>query len=282
MKLDAAGNVHLTYCTNVHPGETLQELEQIVTTHVSSVRQQLGIAHFGVGLRIAERAATTLAEPEQLARFKDLLTEAGLYAFTLNGFPYGTFHGAPVKEKVYQPDWRTQERLRYTNQLAKILSQLLPDGTSGSISTVPLGYRPNMTANDEPLLVSQLLNHVTVLHQIAEQTGRYIELGLEPEPNCYLETLEEAALFLQRGPFAQSGVEQFAKLTGLSSSRAEEVLRRHLGVCLDACHMAVEFEAPLEAVAMLKAAGVRITKLQVSAGLSCALGGDKQADAPHL
>jgi sugar phosphate isomerase/epimerase len=282
MKLDATSNVHLTYCTNVHPGETLQELEQIVTTHVSRVREQLGVARFGVGLRIAERAASALGDPEALKRFKDLLNNAGLYVFTLNGFPYGAFHGAPVKEKVYQPDWKTEERLRYTNQLAKILAELLPEETTGCISTVPLGYRPNTTANDEPLLVAQLCSHVAVLHQLAEQTGRHIALGLEPEPNCYLETLREACAFLERGPFAQGGVDQLAQLTGLSSSKAEEALRSHLGVCLDACHMAVEFEAPLDALAMIKAAGVRVTKLQVSAGLSCALRGDPQADAPDL
>jgi hypothetical protein len=40
-----------------------------------------------------------------------------------------------------------------------------------------------------------------------------------------------------------------------------------VGVCLDACHAAVEFEEPEEGVDRLDAAGIEIFKLQVSAGL---------------
>ena len=45
-----------------------------------------------------------------------------MYVFTINGFPYGAFHGTPVKAEVYRPDWRDPERLRYTNQLADLLA----------------------------------------------------------------------------------------------------------------------------------------------------------------
>ena len=54
-----------------------------------------------------------------------------LYVFTINGFPYGTFHGTRVKEEVYLPDWRDEERLRYTDELADLLAKLLPDGVGG-------------------------------------------------------------------------------------------------------------------------------------------------------
>ncbi|HSD29314.1 MAG TPA: sugar phosphate isomerase, partial [Vicinamibacteria bacterium] len=60
---------------------------------------------------------------------------------------------------------------------------------------------------------------------------------------------------------------RLAASTGLGPSAAEAALRRHIGVCLDACHAAVEFERPAEAVGALRSAGIRIAKVQVSAGL---------------
>ena len=47
-------------------------------------------------------------------------TRSGLYVFTINGFPYGPFHGQPVKAAVYRPDWREAERGRYTADLAEL------------------------------------------------------------------------------------------------------------------------------------------------------------------
>ena len=59
-------------------------------------------------------------------RSRALLAEQGLYVFTINGFPYGAFHGSPVKEHVYLPDWLEDERLVYTDRLAELLAALLP------------------------------------------------------------------------------------------------------------------------------------------------------------
>jgi hypothetical protein len=41
----------------------------------------------------------------------------------------------------------------------------------------------------------------------------------------------------------------------------------HVGVCLDTCHMAVEFEDPDAAIASVQAAGIRIGKVQLSSAL---------------
>jgi hypothetical protein len=48
---------------------------------------------------------------------------------------------------------------------------------------------------------------------------------------------------------------------------AEQALRRHLGVCLDVCHAAVEFEDPANCFGALAGAGIPIAKMQVTAGL---------------
>ena len=79
--------------------------------------------------------------------------EQNLYVFTINGFPYGCFHGARVKENVYVPDWRTPERRDYTNLLADILADLLPRNLTVQIFRVLLEnaasfYGSQMTAMD--------------------------------------------------------------------------------------------------------------------------------------
>jgi hypothetical protein len=231
---------------------------------------------------LSAKAAEQLDQPAALQRFKALLEELGLYVFTLNGFPYGQFHDQRVKEHVYEPDWRSEQRLNYSNRLARLLAQLLPPGTTGSISTVPLGFRANLTTDDEPALVHNLLRHVAHLHQLREQLGCTLALALEPEPHCRLETMQEAADFLDRGPFSAAAMLELARLTGLSPAQAEQAVRRHLGVCVDACHMAVEFEDPTGTVAMLRARNIPVHKLQISAGLRCELSGDARTDQAVL
>src|SRR5947207_13447656 len=135
MLLRTLNDAQLTYCTNVHPGETLPAVRALLRQHVTAVKRLVAPQQrFGVGLRLAAAAADALGDADELAFFKAELEADGLYCFTLNGFPYGAFHATRVKERVYLPDWQAPERLRYTQQLARVLSELLPLGVSGSIS----------------------------------------------------------------------------------------------------------------------------------------------------
>ena len=63
------------------------------------------------------------------------------YVFTINGFPYGAFHGTRVKEQVYRPDWTDSDRLSYTVVLFEILEKLLSKGEEGSVSTLPASFK---------------------------------------------------------------------------------------------------------------------------------------------
>ena len=118
MRLPTPGRPHLTYCTNIHRGESWPEVRANVATHVTAVKARVAPDRpFGVGLRLSGAAAAALAQPDELAAFHALLAERGLYVFTINGFPYGAFHGTAVKEAVYRPDWREDARLAYTDQL---------------------------------------------------------------------------------------------------------------------------------------------------------------------
>lgn len=242
------GDAHLTYCTNIHPGESWAEVEANLRRHVVAVKQRISPdAPFGVGLRLSARAAQELTDGA-LPQLQQLLADNDLYVFTINGFPYGPFHGRPVKEAVYRPDWREPERLAYTKQLIDILAALLPPGVDGSISTVPGCFRPRGDGDAITEIVAQLRAADADCAETQHRTGKRIAIALEPEPHCLLETLDEAiALFTEHLPQTT-----------------------HLGLCLDACHAAVEYEDLPAALARMQRAGMSIEKLQLSAGLRVA------------
>jgi sugar phosphate isomerase/epimerase len=267
MKLDLPGAPHLTYCTNIHAGESWREVEDALRRHVVAVKRLVSAdAPFGVGLRLSARAISELEAPEQRDALRALLAEHGLYVFTINGFPYGNFHGTRVKESVYEPRWSTRERGRYTLALAHLLAELLPDGVrTGSISTLPLGFRGEdraSAANDAH--ADQLVTLARILRSVELSHGKRIVLALEPEPECILETTEEAVRFLEERVF-------------LRAKEHEAVARAHLGVCLDACHAAVELEEAKDAVDCLERAGIAIAKIQLTNALE-ATGRENIAD----
>ena len=261
---------HLTYCTNIHAGEPLAEVMASLAQHLPVIKAQVSPHQpFGVGLRLGAAAAASLAEAGALAQLKRFLAEGGYYVFSINGFPYGAFHGRAVKEDAYKPDWSDPARLDYTNRLAEILSELLPAGQEGSVSTVPCTFKP-WAPGRLPAITEHLLRHVAHLAGIAARTGQAISLALEPEPCCYLETIDETVAFFKERLFAREAVSRLAALTGLSAPLAEAAMRRHIGVCYDVCHAAVEFEDPGASIARLRAEGILIGKLQLSSALRIA------------
>ena len=132
--------IHLAYCTNIHRGEGWQETFQGLKEYSLKVKDKVSNTDpFAIGLRLGYKAALELSEEGsgRLDQFIKWLDDNNCYVFTINGFPYGQFHGARVKEQVYRPDWTSNSRLEYTNLLFNILSKILPDGISGSVSTLP-------------------------------------------------------------------------------------------------------------------------------------------------
>jgi sugar phosphate isomerase/epimerase len=275
VRLAAPGRPHLTYCTNIHPGESWAEVRANLERYILAVRTRVAPDRaFGIGLRLSAQAAETLAQPQELDEFREFLDHHRLYVFTINGFPYGPFHGVRVKEEVYLPDWLDEARLVYTDRLATLLATLLPvePGLEGSVSTAPGAFRARVGGEtDVARMADLMLRHVATLHRIREETGKTIALALEPEPCCYLETVSETVAFFERWLFSRSAVARLAGAAGIDHAAAEAALRRHVGACFDACHMAVEFEEPRAALDAFPAAGIRIAKVQLSAGLAVRL-----------
>jgi len=269
MQLELPGSPHLTYCTNIHAGERWSDIEDALATHIPTVKAQVSPSRpMGIGLRLSGAAASDLGEPQALQRLIAFLRDADLYVFTINAFPYGSFHGTRVKEQVYEPDWRQEGRLHFTNHVANIMARLLPDGLEGSISTVPGAYKDSIASQaDVARMADAMIRHAAHLHAIARATGKKLVLALEPEPCCFLETTAETIAYFEQHLFSPSAIDIFQRLTGATRASSETALRTHLGVCLDACHAAVEFEDPTECVKRFDAAGIRVAKIQLSSAL---------------
>ncbi len=260
----------LTYCLNIHPTESWSDVRAALLGPVREVKRAVSPhAPFAVGLRLSAEALGALSVPAARGELKDLLAREDYRALTVNGFPYGTFHGTPVKAAVYQPDWRCEERLRYTTGLADLMAELGVAGDGISLSTVPGTFKP-LGAGAEAVMADNLLKAAGHCVTLARRTGVTVAIALEPEPHCFLETVEEAARFFEAYLFCESGVRRLAALTGLSRAQAADALPRHLGLCYDVCHAAVEFEDPRASLAALRGAGVPIHKLQLSAALRVA------------
>jgi hypothetical protein len=261
---------HLSYSTLVHAGDTWEDMRSSLETYLPQVKSRISPDQpFGVSLRISASAAATLTESShERARLAGFLTEHDMYVYTVNAFPYGPFKGGSVMERVYEPDWTTEERVAYTNQVADILAEISPPSISPSIQTAPMAFMPKVSG--EPY-VAQFTTNVfrVVAHLVSLEasTGRRVKLALEPEPACFLETTEQTVAFFRERLQSPDGVAELARLSGVPLSEAEGLLRRHLGVVFDIGHQSVGFEDIPRSLRLLTDAGIPIFKLQEAAAL---------------
>ncbi|MEH2216397.1 MAG: metabolite traffic protein EboE [Nostoc sp.] len=273
MKITKNSNFHLTYCTNIHPGESWLEVFANLEKYIPELKSRLSPTEsFGIGLRLADIAATQLLEKNNLAQFQAWLTQHNLYVFTLNGFPYGGFHRQVVKDQVYAPDWSTQERVNYTLNLAQILAVLLPEGLDGGISTLPLSYKPWWVKDQETfetVLKKSCLNIASVVGEmirIYEETGKILHIDLEPEPDGLIENTSEVIDFYQNW-LLPIGSSYLSEELNIEKHLAETKLLEHVRVCYDTCHFSVEYEEPQSVFTRLQSAGIKIGKIQISAAI---------------
>jgi hypothetical protein len=261
---------HLTYSTLVHPGDTWEDMWASLTTYVPQVKKRVSPDEpFGVSLRLSAASARTLAgsAPER-ERLKGFLADNDLYLYTVNAFPYGPFKGRIVKEQVYEPDWRSEERTEYTIDVAEVLADVVDEGTAPSIQTAPLGFKPNVTGPDVVASYTEHVLRVTAhLVGLEQRTGRTVTIGIEPEPYCFLETTAETVSYFEEHLYSGEAAARLARLAGIPISEAHSALRRHIGIVFDICHQAVEYEGIDESLRSLVAAGVPIFKLQEAAAL---------------
>lgn len=249
---------HLSYCTNIHPAETWEETRVMLATHVLAVRERLRASGhlgaqepFAIGLRLSALAARELLDGDRLARFREWLETTNTYVFTINGFPYGSFHGTRVKEQVFRPDWTDPARLNYTKNLFRILAAIARTDVSASVSTLPGSFKS--FGADEALIRKHLIDLAGFLDDLAATSGHDFHLGLEPEPLGHFEDMMETVTFFQRlhhhAPDASA-------------------IQRRIGLNYDACHFALEYNDVHEAFKLFDFAGIRISKIHLSSALA--------------
>ncbi len=264
----------LSYCSNVHPAQSLDEVLRGLADFTSPTQRACGFP-IAAGLWLAKPVIDELTLPAEnslpqlTGRVEELsatLNSLELTCYTLNTFPYGNFHSERVKDQVYLPNWTTSERRDYTIASARVLAEILPEGRDGSLSTVPLGFKKHVDTTDfEERCIANLLAVARRLDELHDETGRCIRLAIEPEPFCVLETTGETLDFFPR------------MLRAADAAGIQAIARRHLGVCFDVCHQALEFEDVSASIASLKAKDIRINKLHITCALRLVDPRDHQA-----
>ena len=263
---------HLTYCTNIHAGESWPDHFKALKENIQVVKKRISAnSPMGIGLRLSHLAGTVLIEKEQLDAFKSWLQENDLYVYTLNGFPYGGFHRTRVKDQVHAPDWTTRERVDYTKRNFNILKELLPEGMDGGQSTSPLSYRhwfkTAETLKDATKKATEHIAEIAIfLAQINEYEGKLLHLDIEPEPDGILETGEEF-LAWYNNDLIPVAADLIAAEFNIDRHSATAILKKHIGLCYDVCHFAIGYEPHETIIDKVKAEGIVIGKIQISAAL---------------
>lgn len=266
---------HLTYCSNIHVGENWSEHFDQLRLQIPKVKQRISpLEPFGIGLRLANAASIELTEPGKLEVFREWLAQNECYVFTMNGFPFGSFHHSAVKDKVHAPDWLTRERVDYTIRLANILAELQPEGLDGGISTSPLSYKFWHSGEKlDEVFRTATLNLMQVVEQLIhlkEKKGKLIHIDIEPEPDGLLGDGKE---FLQwyMQYLLPVGIPYLQERYRYNEDMAAAVIREHIQICYDVCHFAVGFEDHRHMIEELQALGIKTGKIQISAALKAPL-----------
>jgi hypothetical protein len=248
----------IAYATNCYSGDSCEELMRALRTEVSAVRDHLGGEEsVGVSLRVSARQAREIAgEPGLVEDLRAALDDAGATVVGANAFPISAPRDDVYKDGIYRPDWREEERLGTTLEIARAVAALTAEGQPSVITTLTGTFRlwPGAESVEvEEACVRNLQACAQEFERISAETGRELYLALEPEPYTTAETAFEAVAYFQEGLFAGPG---------------GGVARRRLGLNLDLSHLAVMFEDPAECLGTYREAGIPVLGLHVSAALS--------------
>ena len=272
---------HITYCTNIHPGEDWETTFSTIKKHIPEIKKEVsGSVPFGIGLRLSNKASEELAQDDNLMNFKAWLSDNHCYVFTMNGFPYGSFHNTIVKDQVHTPDWTTKERLIYTKRLFTQLEALVPEGMSGGISTSPISYKHWFTSDDAvsnafKIGAEQLVEIVEQLYTIEKSSGNYLHLDIEPEPDGLIENTKEFIDFYLNY-LIPIGVAVLTPKLNLDASEIETIIKRHITLCYDVCHFSLAYETPEHTFQAMEKEGITVGKIQVSAALKILFEAEKE------
>ncbi len=265
-------NFHLSYCSNIHSGNDWKSHFKNIKKYVPIIKKQVcPNKNFGLGLRLSNLASKELDSENNLSNFKDWLKEENIYIFTMNGFPYGNFHGNKVKDLVHEPDWTNQDRVNYTTRLFNQLAYLLPEKTSGGISTSPISYKHwHKTIDDKKTALKigaeNMIKIIFQLYEIEKKTNKYLHLDIEPEPDGLLENSNDVINFYQNYLYP-IGIEKIKSKFNINDKKARDCIKKYLTICYDICHFSLAYEDPKDTFNKFNSNQIKIGKIQVSSAL---------------
>ncbi|HYF49741.1 MAG TPA: metabolite traffic protein EboE [Planctomycetota bacterium] len=282
---------YLSYSTNVHPAETMDELIAVLREQVAPIsRQAFGNDWAAVNLRLGMKQVDALLSHPALPstsylsddilkappspaceKFLAALDDLKLDVVSINAFPIRDFHAPRVKEQVYSPPWTDGGRALYSLKIAKALTHFMArpeiERAQAAIS-VPSGVFKGLYGDAEEVK-TQCAHFITEcvreLLRLERLTGRRVVLGFEPEPATTGETIPEFIEYFKL--IVADARQKFPLQLGITRERAEELVRTFVTVNMDLCHQAVEFEDPLEELKRLQAAGISVSGLHLSAAV---------------
>ena len=273
---------HLTYCSNIHPGEKWEDHFKSLRDNLPFIKSKLSPDQpFGLGLRVANEASIALSQPENLAEFKKWLHAENIYVFVINGFPFGGFHNTVVKDQVHAPDWTTTDRKDYTIRLFRILSELLPADMDGGVSTPPLSYAPWWPTETEKLFATEkatgnMLLILDELLDIKKTKGQILHLDIEPEPDGILDNINDFVNWC-KASLLPTGIAYLTDKYNVSEEDARNIILTHIRLCYDICHAAVGFEEPETILASLNEIGIKTGRIQISSALKVDFANESEA-----
>lgn len=259
--------VRVGYCLNLHPADDLDGMFAGLRQVTRPLCERLNVGGgFGVGLYLSGSVALALdRDARERARLRDALVEHGLDGFTANAFPFGGFHADGLKRSVFEPTWWEPQRLEYTLAVARVLVDVQRAGSAPTLAiSTHCGRFGSMTDEQFERSASQWSKAAEHFAELEARTEHRVRLAFEPEPRSAAgDTREWDALA--------------SRLIDRAQVDERERLQRYLGVCLDTCHAAVEFESAPQAWSNATGNGMALGKLQFSSALRLADPGSSSA-----
>ena len=232
--------VHLSHGTHERPARDLPAVVELLDAY-AAVRDRLAVETLGVSLWLPPTLAAALAiDGRSRTRLRAELEARGLEIVTLSGVPFAGGGG----EDPEVPDWSDPARLEYTLDLARILTDLLPeDAVRGTVTTIGLGPRAGWDTAKQKASARILGKLSGGLAEVAWHTGRAVRVAFQPEPGYVLDG-------------ADSVVEAFGRLD-----------RERLGISLDLANLACTWQSPATALDRFAAAGIAVIRVRIAAAL---------------
>jgi hypothetical protein len=272
--------LHLSYCTNIHPSTGWENVFANIRQYTTELKKRISPSErFGIGLGMSNKEMLELRKPENLRIFRNFLEAEGLYVFTLNGFVYGDFHDPRIKDTIHAPDWRTEQRVQFSLGLIDVMAGLLPDDMEeGSFSTQPLSYKlwDDVDPTSDELWTTVTRNVVRVaakMVRVRQETGKFIHMDIEPEPDCLIENSAEMVAFAEDW-LLKAGADQLAEELSITVEEARQHLLDHVQVCYDTCHVGVAYERADDVMDEFDRVGLKVGKVQISSALKVPLEAD--------